>query len=42
LLLAVGLAITARYWYTPSGAALVVNDTSAVYSLDNCEDYLSR
>jgi hypothetical protein len=40
LLLAGTVALTARYWYTPTTSALVVNDESTVYSLDNCEDYL--
>ena len=30
--------MTARYWYTPTTSASVINNRSAVYSLDNCED----
>ncbi len=30
--------MSAHYWYTPTTSASVLNDRSAVYSLDNCED----
>ena len=39
LCLSVGLAVSSRYWYTPTTSASVINNSSAVYSLDNCEDF---